>query len=369
MGEVFGGRYELVDNIGAGGAGTVWRVWDRREHRYRAAKLLKQSDAASLLRFIRETGHRIQHPHVCAPQSWVGEDDRMLFTMDLATGGSVATMIMDYGALPDWWALMAVDQLLQALEEVHFRGLVHRDVKPGNLLLAATGTGPPDLRLADFGIAAHRTDPRLTHTTEVVGTAGYMSPLARMGADPDPAQDLYATAAVFAEMLTGRRPTEGQPPVDLAGVAPGVRGFVERLWDRSGHGFATAGEARAALRTLRAATGPRTHPVEVFDQVGPLPSGWGPQGPLGGSGPAVLPGRAGSDPAPTGPPPPFGGPAPAPTTGGAVPSAAVRPAYPAAEGAHVVGVRGPGRRVPLAVPLLGFGGLVCLAAGLVLASV
>lgn len=363
MGEVFGGRYELVDNIGTGGAGTVWRVWDHKEARYRAAKLLKQSDAASLLRFIRETGFRIDHPHISAPQSWVGEDDRILFTMELATGGSVATMIKDYGPLPDWWALIATDQLLQALEAIHERGLIHRDVKPANLLLAAGGTGPPDLRLADFGIAAHVEDPRLTHTTEVVGTAGYMSPLARMGADPEPAQDLYATAAVLAEMLTARRPRETEPPVELTSVAPSVRAFVERLWDESGHGFASATDARHALRQLRATTDPRTTPVEVFDQVGPLPGGWGPAGPLGPRGPIAPPsaGWPSSTPTFTGGQPAYGrGTALTPPTGGQM-----------STGSHPVAMPGsdPQRgRVPLAVPVLGVAGLLCLVAALLLAT-
>ncbi|GAB3709337.1 serine/threonine-protein kinase [Mariniluteicoccus flavus] len=367
MGEVFGGRYELVDNIGAGGAGTVWRAWDHKEQRYRAAKLLKQSDAASLLRFIRETGHRIEHPHVCAPQSWVGEDDQILFTMDLATGGSVSTMVKDYGPLPDWWALIVTDQLLQALEAIHERGLIHRDIKPANLLLAATGAGLPDVRLADFGIAAHESDPRLTHTTEVVGTPGYMSPLARMGVDPEPAQDLYAAAAVLAEMLTARRPRETDPPVDLSAVAPDVRGFVERLWADSGHGFASASEARAALRTLRATTDPRSHPVEVFDQVGDLPPGWGPGGSahpraFGTPNTPATQGlqRQGAFP---NTPPTFTG-AGFPVTG---PHTVGQPAY--ATGSHAVETTADTRRTPIAVPLLAGMGMICLVAALVLATV
>ena len=74
MGEVFAGRYEFVDLLGDGGMGTVWRVWDRRERAYRAAKVLKQSDSASLLRFVRETSWRIEHPHVVTPLGWSAED-------------------------------------------------------------------------------------------------------------------------------------------------------------------------------------------------------------------------------------------------------------------------------------------------------
>ncbi|MCZ9339811.1 serine/threonine protein kinase, partial [Streptomyces sp. TRM76130] len=87
MGEVFAGRYELVDPIGRGGVGAVWRAWDHRRRRYVAAKVLQQRDAHSLLRFVREQALRIDHPHVLAPASWAADDDKVLFTMDLVTGG------------------------------------------------------------------------------------------------------------------------------------------------------------------------------------------------------------------------------------------------------------------------------------------
>lgn len=274
MGQVFGGRYELVDQIGHGGSGSVWRVWDHRESAHRAAKLLTQSDSVSLLRFIRETGHRVNHPHVLPPTGWIGEDDRVLLLMDLVTGGSLDTVLADYGPLPDWFAMVVTDQLLDALETIHRNHLIHRDIKPGNMLFEVTGTAMPVVRLSDFGIAARTSDARLTHTAEVVGTHGYMSPLARMGVEPEPAQDLYATAMVLGQMLTGVRPTETDQPIDLTAVPSGLADFVATLAAESGHGFASAAEARAALRTLKASSNPSTEPIEIFDQVGPLPDGW-----------------------------------------------------------------------------------------------
>lgn len=100
MGEVFAGRYELIDPIGRGGVGAVWRAWDHRRRRYVAAKVLQQSDAHTLLRFVREQALRIEHPHVLAPASWAADDDKVLFTMDLVSGGSLAHVIGDYGPLP-----------------------------------------------------------------------------------------------------------------------------------------------------------------------------------------------------------------------------------------------------------------------------
>ena len=112
MGEVFAGRYELVDPIGRGGVGAVWRAWDHRRRRYVAAKVLQQSDAHALLRFVREQALRIDHPHVLAPASWAADDDKVLFTMDLVRGGSLAHLIGDYGPLPPRFVCVLLDQLL-----------------------------------------------------------------------------------------------------------------------------------------------------------------------------------------------------------------------------------------------------------------
>ncbi|HEY4558228.1 MAG TPA: hypothetical protein VIG82_08580 [Enteractinococcus sp.] len=86
MGDVFAGRYELVDPLGEGGTGVVWRVWDHRHQQYAAAKVLRQVDASSLLRFMREQSLRLEHPHILTPTGWAGEHDKVLFTMPIASG-------------------------------------------------------------------------------------------------------------------------------------------------------------------------------------------------------------------------------------------------------------------------------------------
>ncbi|MEO9322555.1 serine/threonine-protein kinase [Nocardioides sp. C4-1] len=206
MGEVFAGRYELFDPVATGGMGTIWRVHDRHDGEVKAAKILRQSDAASLLRFVREQSMRIDHTHVVTPMSWAGMDDRVLFTMPLVRGGSVADLLRERGALPVRWVVELTDQLLRALEAVHAAGIVHRDVKPGNLLLEPTGTGRPHLRLTDFGIAAPVDEPRMTRGSEAIGTPGYMPPEQWHGADPDPRADVYAVGRVALAMLLGRQP-------------------------------------------------------------------------------------------------------------------------------------------------------------------
>ncbi|KGN41139.1 serine/threonine-protein kinase [Knoellia aerolata] len=208
MGEVFAGRYELLDPLGEGGMGTVWRVWDAREERIVAAKVLRQSDAVSLLRFVREQAFRVVHPHVLTPLSWAGEDDRVLFTMPVVEGGSVASLIGDHGPLPPGLVAEVLRQLSRALDAVHTAGILHRDVKPANVLLAATGQERPHAFLTDFGIAIELDGVRLTQTGQWSGTPSYTAPESLSGAEPHPSADLYAVGRVGVAMLTGERPTD-----------------------------------------------------------------------------------------------------------------------------------------------------------------
>ncbi|MCW1095220.1 serine/threonine protein kinase [Streptomyces sp. RS2] len=293
MGEVFAGRYELVDPIGRGGVGAVWRAWDHRRSRYVAAKVLQQRDAHSLLRFVREQALRIDHPHVLAPASWAADDDQVLFTMDLVTGGSLVHLVGDYGPLPPDFVCTLLDQLLSGLAAVHGEGVVHRDIKPANLLLEATGTGRPRLRLSDFGIAMRLGEPRLTETNLVVGTPGYLAPEQMMGAEPDFPADLFAVGLVALYLLEGAKPDAKALVQHFAehGTPPAPRGMSEPLWqvvatllqpDPSAR-FRTATGARKALAAaveLLPEPGPDDELIEIFDQVGPLPPGFGPEGPL-----------------------------------------------------------------------------------------
>ncbi|MFC8227535.1 serine/threonine protein kinase [Streptomyces sp. NPDC057287] len=292
MGEVFAGRYELIDPIGRGGVGAVWRAWDHRRRRYVAAKVLQQSDAHTLLRFVREQALRIEHPHVLAPASWAADDDKVLFTMDLVSGGSLAHVIGDYGPLPPRFVCLLLDQLLSGLSTVHAEGVVHRDIKPANILMEATGTGRPHLRLSDFGISMRKGEPRLTETNYVVGTPGYFAPEQMMGAEPDFPADLFAVGLVALYLLQGRKPDAKALIEYFAehGTPGAPQGVPEPLWQvlagllqPDPHArFRTATGARKALTAaveMLPEAGPGEEPVEVFDQIGPLPAGFGPDGP------------------------------------------------------------------------------------------
>ncbi|MFJ3591205.1 serine/threonine protein kinase [Streptomyces sp. NPDC090231] len=293
MGEVFAGRYELIDPIGRGGVGAVWRAWDHRRRRYVAAKVLQQSDAHTLLRFVREQALRIEHPHVLAPASWAADDDKVLFTMDLITGGSLAHVIGDYGPLPPRFVCTLLDQLLSGLSTVHAEGVVHRDIKPANILMEATGTGRPHLRLSDFGISMRKGEPRLTETNYVVGTPGYFAPEQMMGAEPDFPADLFAVGLVALYLLQGKKP-DAQALIEhfaAHGTPSAPQGIPEPLWqvlagllqpDPQAR-FRTATGARKALTAaveMLPEPGADDEPVEVFDQIGPLPDGFGPTGPV-----------------------------------------------------------------------------------------
>ena len=298
MGEVFAGRYELIDPIGRGGAGAVWRAWDHRRRRYVAAKVLQQSDAHTLLRFVREQAMRIDHPHVLAPASWAADDDKVLFTMDLVAGGSLAHVVGDYGPLPPRFVCTLLDQLLSGLATVHAEGVVHRDIKPANILLDVTGTGRPHLRLSDFGISMRKGEPRLTESNYVIGTPGYFAPEQLLGAEPDFTADLFAVGLVALYLLQGRSP-DSQALVShflTYGTPSAPEGIPEPLWqvlagllqpDPQAR-FRTATGARKALDAaveMLPEPRPDEPPVEIFDQIGPLPAGFGPTGPTGPTSP------------------------------------------------------------------------------------
>ncbi|GAB3015709.1 hypothetical protein GCM10011376_05460 [Nocardioides flavus (ex Wang et al. 2016)] len=261
---VVAGRYRLLDQVGSGGMGSVWRATDVRTGRDVALKVLGRHGSALLARFVREQAVRVRHPHVVAPHGWAAEDDLVVLAMELVPGGSVADLLREHGPLDAGTAALLVEQLLMGLAAVHGAGLVHRDVKPANLLLEATGDGPPHLRLGDFGVAAPIADRRFTTVPGAIGTDGYMAPEQARGAPPEPTQDLYAVGRVALELVTGLPPSrQGEVP------SHPLRPLLERL-------LVTDPEQRiatveAALRLLRRLPVPPPDPPPVPDRLGPRP--------------------------------------------------------------------------------------------------
>jgi serine/threonine protein kinase len=261
---VVAGRYRLLDQVGAGGMGSVWRAHDLRTGQDVALKVLGRHSSALLARFVREQAVRIRHPHVVAPHGWAAEDDLVVLAMELVAGGSVADLLREHGALDAGTTAVLVEQLLLGLAAVHAAGLVHRDVKPANLLLEATGSGVPHLRLGDFGVAAPVADRRFTTVPGAIGTDGYMAPEQARGSPPEPTQDLYAVGRVALELVTGLPPA-GQGPIPSHPLRP----LLERLLvDDPEQRIATAD---AALRLLRRLPVPAPDGPPVPDRLGPAP--------------------------------------------------------------------------------------------------
>lgn len=283
VGEILAGRFELLDVLDSGGAGTIWRAWDHQDDCYVAAKVLRHSDDESVIRFVQESRRIIDHPHITAPRNWIGIDDKILFTMDLIAGGSVATLLRDFGSLPEGWITVLAAQAAAALGAVHAARIAHRDIKPANLLLEATGIATPHLRLSDFGTAARVDGPRLTMTSAVVGTTGYLSPEARHGAGPSPLQDIYALGITMGDMATGTVPDDPRRPPD--NVSPALGDLIAAM---TAHDPAdrppSAADVEARLRELPGAgdlgyAADPANPIEIYHQIPPLPAGWTPTGP------------------------------------------------------------------------------------------
>ncbi|MDN4172121.1 serine/threonine-protein kinase [Nocardioides sp. SOB77] len=269
---------------------------DEREQRVVAAKVLRQTDAASLLRFLREQATRVEHPHVLTPLGWAGEDDLVLFTMPVVEGGSLEDLVRRRGPLPPLLVAELVRQLLAGLGAIHDAGVVHRDVKPANLLLRATGPGRPHLLVSDFGVAVDLAGPRLTETGAVVGTPGYLAPEAAGGAAPATPTDLYAAGQVALFLLTGvpsaapavlpARPDRVPDPLwslvgDLLLADPGARPTAAAALARLGHPALAwhpdaVGDVRLDAVTAPVAPPPRPtapEPTRVRSpQPGPRPS-------------------------------------------------------------------------------------------------
>ncbi|MEO6651127.1 MAG: serine/threonine-protein kinase [Ilumatobacteraceae bacterium] len=204
-------RYELSELIGTGGTARVYLGRDRRLQRKVAVKVLdsrlaESADPAAHTRFLREgrSSARFSHPHAVATYD-AGEDaGRLFIVMEHVDGSSLAQRIADAAPLPEPEIVRVGTQLLSALAAAHEVGLIHRDVKPPNVLLDPTGT----VKLADFGIARRFDEITSALTVEgmVIGTKAYLAPEQARGLETGPPVDIYAVGAVLYEMATGQRP-------------------------------------------------------------------------------------------------------------------------------------------------------------------
>ena len=219
-GQTFGNRYEIKSVLGVGGMGMVYKANDRELGEILAIKTLKPemiaADANALERFKSEIklARRIAHRNVVRTYD-LGEISGMYYiTMEYVEGKSLKDLIKDRGRLPASAVLPIAKQLCRALEVSHDEGVIHRDIKPQNMVVQADGV----LKVMDFGIARLATRPKDSGHTEagmVVGTPEYMAPEQLLGDELDARADLYATGVVLYECLTGRVPITADTPITL----------------------------------------------------------------------------------------------------------------------------------------------------------
>lgn len=215
------GRYALEEPIASGGAAIVWRAFDENLSRTVAIKLLHPhhaTDPTVVERFERESrsAAQLNHPNAVRIYDTGREDDLVYLVMEHVDGPSLREVLRTRGEL-DPVAVAAVgEQVASALGEAHEHGLVHRDVKPGNILISADGT----VKVTDFGIAKalSSTDATLTRPGTVVGTAAYVAPEQLEDGDVDARADIYALGVVLHECLTGRPAFSGDTPTATAAM-------------------------------------------------------------------------------------------------------------------------------------------------------
>jgi hypothetical protein len=296
VGSMFG-PYELQALLGVGGMGEVYRAYDTSKDRTVAVKLLRaemSADGSFQERFRRESriAARLQEPHVI-PVHDFGEINGVLYIdMRLVEGDNVHTVLQRYGPMAPARATSIVGQVAAALDAAHASGLVHRDVKPENVLLT-----PSDFAyLVDFGIAHMGNDSGLTSAGAAIGSCAYMAPERFTGGRVGPAADVYSLACLLYECLTGAapfptgelsqlmgahimapppRPSATRPDIGPAFDAVVARGMAKHPEER----FATAGElaraASAAALTAQVPTAVNPVPAPLVGQTRPVRKGFG----------------------------------------------------------------------------------------------
>ncbi len=251
------GRYRVQRRLGSGAMGDVHLAWDTQLERPVALKFLRAShastDAANVARLRAEAraAARIDHPHIATVYDSGATDSGTLFIAMAFYPGDTLRQRLDCGPLPVDDALRIAAQMAGALAVAHAAGIVHRDVKPANVLFDAEGGA----RLTDFGIARLLTDPEATGPTPVQGTPAYMAPEQARGDTVDGRADLWALGVILHEMLTGQRPQRGTPDTALAslldGVDPALRTLVAQLLvEEPSQRVSDAGQIRDALDDL-----------------------------------------------------------------------------------------------------------------------
>ncbi|WP_041259639.1 serine/threonine-protein kinase [Pseudofrankia inefficax] len=267
-----GSQYVLHAPLGRGASGEVWRGVREADGSPVAVKILRAElteDPEVVERFLRERRVLLgfEHPHLVRVRDLVAEGDTLAIVMDLVEGTDLRRYLRASGPLDPTAAVGLTDQVLDALTVVHGQGVVHRDVKPENILVDTTDPGRPQAMLTDFGIARLTYGAAITRRTGLIGTPRYMAPELSGQTRATPAADLYSLGIVLYELLSGRAPFDADHPIAMLRAhleqspAP-LDGLPGTLWPTLARLLAksptdrpaTAGEARVELTTALTAT-------------------------------------------------------------------------------------------------------------------
>ena len=217
MSKVFGGRYEVIERIGAGGMAIVYKAKDILLNRIVTVKVLREqflSDEEFVRRFRREAqaAASLSHPNIVSIYD-VGKDGEIEYiVMEYVEGRNLKEIIREYAPLSPEQAINIAAQIGEAIRHAHEHHIIHRDIKPHNVLVTADGRA----KVTDFGIARAVSSATVTHTGDIVGSVHYLSPEQAKGLQSDERSDLYSLGIILYELLTGKVPYDGETPIAIA---------------------------------------------------------------------------------------------------------------------------------------------------------
>ncbi len=216
-GTLFADRYEIIEELGKGGMGNVYRVEDTKTKEEIALKLIKPeiaSDKNTIDRFRNEltTARKIRHLNVCGMYDLGEHEGTHFITLEYVSGQDLKGLIRQTGQLAVGTTINIAKQICDGLSEAHKLGVVHRDLKPSNIMINKEG----DVRIMDFGIARSLKAKGITKAGAIIGTPDYISPEQVDGKDVDQRADVYSLGVILYEMVTGRVPFEGDTPLSIA---------------------------------------------------------------------------------------------------------------------------------------------------------